>query len=368
MPTRRQFAAGLSSVALALLLAASADARRVHPNALLAPPANLHQTASTETTTSTSWNAVTGAAKYGIAYDGAQVATTTHLGYTRTGLVCGSSYQVKVRSYNSANRAGAYSAPLTASTAACSGGGGAPVGSTIFHAGEAITDWDAGGGGGLYNSGQFTAAMDSAHVHSGTSALKATIWTPNTPTSGVRAFRWAELQQNRTLILRSWVYIPTAYVLTGDPCCGRFWNLMQIKTKNQDGSRTDPVLALHAENINGTLMGHINWGSGGLQLAGPHAGDAVSIKNYYATAAPIPVGQWVKLTFQITQASDYTGAFAAWINDTQIVDLQNIVTAYRVTGVNAWNTNNHFSADNYSDGLSPNPAAIWIDDYEEATP
>jgi len=177
-------------------------------------------------------------------------------------------------------------------------------------------------------------------------------------------FRWGELHSNRTLILSTWFYIPQAYVTTAN-----FWTLMEVKTKNQTGSRVDPTFAFRVQNDSGVLHAYINWGAGGLQLAGPQQGDPVSNKQYYLNPLPVvPVGQWFKVTFDITQASNYTGHFAAWLNDTKLVDLSNVITAYTVTGFNSWNTNNHWASTSYSDGLSPSPSSIWMDKSNEALP
>lgn len=340
--------------------------------ALAPAPTGLHVVSTTDTTITLAWTGTS--SRYKVYVDGVQVAVVPGQQYTFTGLVSATGYQLGVRS-------GGKNSSFVVIEASTSGtptpppppppppAGGAPIGTTIFSAGEGITDWDLNSLGGLYNSGTWTATMDNAHVHSGSYALKATITTPDASgSSGVRAFRWGELHSNRTLILRAWYYIPSAFVLTADPNTGQFALLMEVKSKNQDGSRTDPVWSTRFENIGGVLKPYVNWGGGGYQVAGPQSGNSVSSKQYRQAQPTIPIGQWFKLTYLITQSSVYSGAVTIWLDDTQIFSMSSVNTAYVVTGFNSWQTNNHFAATLYSDGLTPNPSSIWIDDYVEALP
>lgn len=334
--------------------------------ALIAPPGRLTVASATQASVAVSWSPVRNATSYDVSSSSVVVARVSGTSYVFM-WGCGVSHPVKVRSVTTGGRTSKWSGQVTAATLPCDQpGGGAPVGSSIvWSGGESLADWAQNGDGGLYNSGQFEAVMDPSRMRSGAASLRATIWTPSAPASGVRAFRWGELHTSRTLVLSAWYYIPTAYTTSN----GGWWTLMEIKTKNQDGSRVDPVYAFRVENIGGTLYPYINWGAGGLQLAGPHQGDTVSIKAYrQADRPPVPVGSWFKVTFELTQASDHSGAFAAWVGDYQLYSATNIVTAYPVTSFNTWQTNNHWAATSYSDSLTPNPAVIWIDDAAEALP
>ena len=92
------------------------------------------------------------------------------------------------------------------------------------HDGGTTNEWSSGGGGGLYNSGSYESVASTDQRHSGSYSLRAKIWTPNSPESGVRAFRWAEPRANRDLYFSTWVYLPQSLQPTGN-----YLNLFQFK-------------------------------------------------------------------------------------------------------------------------------------------
>jgi hypothetical protein len=227
-----------------------------------------------------------------------------------------------------------------------------------------LNEWSLNGGGGLYSSGSYEQVASTDQRRSGTHSLRARIWTPGSPTPGVRAFRWAEARGNRALYFSAWLYVPTNYALTGDPCCGRFWNVFQFKSTSADGSRNDPVWAFYATpDGNGGLYLRAGWGWGGTTLAGPYAGDGVSGKNYEPLVKmPIPVGRWFQVQGYLNQSKDFDGRVVLWQDGTKLYDFANVRTSYNNCKWNAWCSDNGWSVNLYSDGLSPNPATMYIDD------
>ncbi len=225
-----------------------------------------------------------------------------------------------------------------------------------------LSQWKLGGTGGLYNSGSWDASVSTARAHSGRFSLKATISTPSSPTSAVRAFRWDEARAHRTAFYSAWFYFPAAYTLTGNIATGQYWNIMQFKSRTTDDSRNDPIWMLNLGNRpGGGLLPHLVWSSEA-PLAGPHQGE--SGYKEFAPRVPmqIPVGRWVHFEAFLRQSKDFDGQVALWQDGVKIFDLKNVRTSYDNPSFDAWHADDEWSANNYSDGVSPNPATLYIDD------
>ncbi|WP_037863851.1 alpha/beta hydrolase family esterase [Streptomyces sp. NRRL S-340] len=82
----------------------------------LPAPSGVSVTSTTDTGTSLSWNAVSGAASYNVYRNGTEVASPTATSYTDTGLSAGTSYSYTVAAVDSAGAVGTASAPVTATT------------------------------------------------------------------------------------------------------------------------------------------------------------------------------------------------------------------------------------------------------------
>jgi hypothetical protein len=216
-------------------------------------------------------------------------------------------------------------------------------------------------GGGLFNSGVFDSTASNGNHRSGSYSLRATISTL-TGTSGVRAFRWRESRGNRELYYSAWFLIPTNFTLTADPNTGQFWNLFQFKSRSTTG-RNDPVWGFYADpNGAGGLSIRAGWGWGGTEQTGPYSTDDQSGKNYSQSIASIPVGQWVHFEGYLRQSNGFDGVVKFWQNGVLLFNFQNVRTSYNIPGYNAWNCCNEWSVNNYSDGISPDPSIIYIDD------
>ena len=82
--------------------------------------------------------------------------------------------------------------------------------------------------------------------------------------------------------------------------------------------------------------------------------------NCYAQAGPpytyIPVNQWTHLEARYVCSGLSTGGHVTiWQDGAQLWDIANVQTRY-ADGDCQWSVNN------YSNGLSPNPATIYVDD------
>ncbi|MGV9554284.1 chitinase [Streptomyces sp. NPDC003522] len=89
-------------------------------------PAGLAVSATTSSSVSLAWNAVSGATGYGVYRDGAKVTAATGTSATVTGLAAATSYSFQVTATNAAGES-VKSATVTGRTAATGGGGGGPV-------------------------------------------------------------------------------------------------------------------------------------------------------------------------------------------------------------------------------------------------
>jgi hypothetical protein len=160
------------------------------------------------------------------------------------------------------------------------------------------------------------------------------------------------------------MYFPTQYTLTGGTEKYYFLNLFQFKSRTTDGSRNDPVWALYAApDGQGHLYMHAGWGWGGTTLSGPKSTDGVGGKWYEPTQrTPIPVGRWVHLEAFLHQSKDFDGRLTFWQDGQQLFDLTGIRTSYNNCNYNAWCADDEWGANLYSDGLSPNPAVVYMDD------
>lgn len=217
-------------------------------------------------------------------------------------------------------------------------------------------------GGNAEISGVGTTTIETSVVHSGTKSLKLQISTPNTPTSGVRMFRWLEPRANQKGTYSIWINIPQRYTLTGNPSNGHFVNIFQFKSADGAG-RIDPIWAFH---INDADPNHwylqAVWGDGGFTGAGPYSSSNVSRKVYTQTIAELPVGQWVHLEAYLEQSNSFGGRLIMRQDNVQIFDFTSIKTSYNNCNYNSWCADDEWAVNIYSDGLTPDPAYLYIDD------
>jgi hypothetical protein len=70
----------------------------------------------------------------------------------------------------------------------------------------------------------------------------------------------------------------------------------------------------------------------------------------------------VHLEAYLHQSSGFDGRLTLWQDGQQLFDFQDVRTCYDNPTFNSWRCDNLWSLNNYSDGLSPNPATIYVDD------
>ena len=242
-----------------------------------------------------------------------------------------------------------------------------------------LDEWSFDEGGHLANSGVREAIASTDVARTGTQSLRATIWTPSLPKSGVRAFRYLEPSQHRELYFSAWFFIPRSFEQTGE---GLYWNVFQFKSTPID-RESDPLWVFDLiKQEDSTFRVRAVWGAGGTTAAGPFEGSGVG-EQYFSnnstvgfswpgepsTTTPVPIGEWFELRAFLRQSKDFDGRLTFWLNGEELFDFESIRTAYpNAPAGQSWGGNNGWSVNNYSDGLDPSPATIYIDDAEISIP
>jgi polysaccharide lyase-like protein len=197
-----------------------------------------------------------------------------------------------------------------------------------------LSEWTANQCGGEYNSGISNSEASTDFAHSGSWAANLTITTPSAPTSGTRLFRWCEPRTYPKLFYSAWFFFPRNYAAPN------FWNIVQWKSKT--ATRNDPFFILNVGNrADGNMHLYLyNW---------------QTRVSYKQEAASLPAGRWIHIEAYHECAADNTGRVTVWQDGTLLYDVPNVRTRYS-DGDCQWSVNN------YSDGLSPNTATLYIDD------
>lgn len=154
-------------------------------------------------------------------------------------------------------------------------------------------------------------------------------------------FRWRESKSNARLNYKVSLNFPQRYTVN------TYWNVFQWKSK-RGSSQVDPFFVLNVGNrSDGTMYFYLyDWQT--------RRAYAQSVKN-------ILVGQWTDVEAYYQCAGDSTGRVTFWQDGTLLFDVRNVRTRY-ADGDCQW------SVDNYSSGLSPSPATIYIDDARISVP
>jgi len=209
-------------------------------------------------------------------------------------------------------------------------------------------------GGGVFNSGMASAGPSFDFAHSGTYSAMLKIDTSHNPpntTSGTRLFRWLEPKMNNSnsdLYYSVWFYFPLAYTPNGTP--NNWWNIFQWKSKSVSQGKNDPVFNLEVANWGGQMYLYLcppAFVNGGICY--PQSGPPYT---------SIPVGQWTHVEARyVCSGLSNGGHVTIWQDGTQLWDIATVQTRYGYSDAECgWSVNN------YSNGLSPSPATIYVDD------
>ncbi len=190
--------------------------------------------------------------------------------------------------------------------------------------------------------GKGRADVSSAVVHNGINAARLTITTPQI--SGARLFRWKEnWARPQGAYYGARYYFPERYQNID------WTNIMQFKSRL--GARNGPVWIVGFDNrSDGTMyLTLFYWLS-----EGPHPGEP-GRRMYLQSTADLPSSKWVQIEIYLRQSADCDGEIAVWQDGVEIFQETGVRTKYP-EGDNEW------SVDNYSSGILPSPATLYIDD------
>ena len=95
------------------------------------------------------------------------------------------------------------------------------------------------------------------------------------------------------------------------------------------------------------------------RLEGPHSGET-EWRNY--GDVNLPIGRWFQMDVRLKQSKDFDGSTRVTIDSQLLADVQNVRTGYSSCKFNVWCVDQGWAATNYSNGLSPAPSTIYIDD------
>jgi hypothetical protein len=232
-------------------------------------------------------------------------------------------------------------------TAAASFAGPTTVVWSADHETGDLSQWYTGDGGGEFNSGAASSTVSQDVAHSGRFSMKGTIATPGA--SGVRLFRWSESRAHREARYSAWFYFPRTYRPQS------WWNIFQFKSRN-GSTENDPFWFLQIGNrAGGAMYLFLNWWEG-LAIEGPHRGQFGG-RRFMQGMKDVPVARWTHIEIFLRQSSDFDGQIIVWQDGVELFNVANVRTRYPApNGANEW------SIANYSDGITPSPTTLYVDD------
>jgi hypothetical protein len=329
------------------LLAGSGQAQAATQTAPFCPNGSKPLTATcavtgrTDTSVSLDWTQ-----DYRIPYSGYFVRTdggsrVKHAGSAATvgGLAPGSAHRFCISidytasGYPDESPQGGVVTTTTGTTAPAPSPSPAPSPGTALWTGDmeegSLADWSSDSGGGEYNSGAGDSVASTDRAFGGSYGAKMALTGPG----GTRLFRWKEARANRDLVYSARFFFPQAYTLTADPNTGRYWNLLQFKSRSTSGAN-DPLWYLDVTNpAAGRMRLDLIWWHRSLE--GPRPGE-VGLRRFRQTLADVPVGRWFELKARLVQSKDFDGSLRIWQDGQLIFDMAGIRTSFANCTYNSW--------------------------------
>ena len=165
--------------------------------------------------------------------------------------------------------------------------------------------------------------------------------------AGCRQARTQESRSGRPYHYGAWLYVP-AYTRATN-----YWNVVQFKSKRAGAAGSDPFWVIDLmPSSSGALALRLRWKG---TVAGPFAGDGTAPRRWSDAPVDVPVGRWFHLEVYVSQSGGFQGRVAVRQDGVELWDLVGVRTKYE-DGDQRWTVNN------YSDGLAPSPATLYVDD------
>jgi hypothetical protein len=204
-----------------------------------------------------------------------------------------------------------------------------------------LSEWTIDGLGGEYDTRSGDATVTNAVAYRGRFALALSIRDANgeTGSQATRMFRWgyAGRPLPQAAYYGAWFYFPRRW----EPSV--YWNIMQWKTKVSP-TATLPVMTLNVGSRSGRMFLYLY----------DH------VRDVNAGRAPIELRprRWTHIQAYYRFAPDATGRVVLYQDDRKIITADGVETELPSTEVYA----RQWSINNYTNGLSPSSATIYIDD------
>jgi hypothetical protein len=199
-----------------------------------------------------------------------------------------------------------------------------------------LSEWVGDGNGGMYvDNAPVAPAVTTNVVHRGQYAGIATV----SPSTGMPSidYLYRVAPSPPEAYYSAWYYLPPPITLHN------YMSLSHFR-----GSQTGD-----GNNLMGIWDVNIIPHPDGSLVAHPY--NYVTQTNLEeVTPVPVPVGSWVHFEVFLRKAADATGRIAVWQDGVLILDNPNVVTTQ--TDWVQWD------AGGASDGVTPNPAVVYVDD------
>lgn len=206
-----------------------------------------------------------------------------------------------------------------------------------------LSQWTGDGGGGPFVTGSGRVEIDSEIARSGRHSVRLSISGADgtTGSQAARLFRWRVADGSplpEEAYYSAWYRFPHAW----RPA--RFWNVFQWKTKISE-ERNDPTFVLNVQPLP----------QGGMRLS---LFDGFRQETRDVSPVELPTGRWVHVEARYRWSSEAAGRVTVWQDGLPILGADGVQTEYPSDDPNA----RQWSLDNYTDGIEPADAAIFIDD------
>jgi hypothetical protein len=198
-----------------------------------------------------------------------------------------------------------------------------------------LSQWTAGeadAGVSFNAAGMLT--VESDHVHSGSSAVLASIATVD----GLSFARLNRRDVPQAAHFSAWFYIPRPYTVVG------YWNLFEFQGLFEPTIDSD-VATLWSVDLHGgesTDMTFYLWDNTHAVAYGP------------AVPLVAPVGRWFQIEAFVHQATDASGRITVWIDGSKLADVSGVPTV--PTPWLGW------SVGSSSNAIAEEPVELYLDD------
>jgi hypothetical protein len=170
-----------------------------------------------------------------------------------------------------------------------------------------LSQWIAGeGDAGVVVASEGTLTVESDQVHSGTSAVLATITTAD----GLSFARLNHRNVPQDSRFSAWFYIPQRYTILG------YWSLFEFQGLAFPAIDTTEI-TLWSVDLRGSGDGELTW----------YLWDNLRSVEY-GPAVPLaaPIGRWFRIEAFVHQATDDSGRMTVWIDGTKLAEVSGVST------------------------------------------